>query len=170
MAFLKELRRRSRASFRTSDSSKDSSENSIPSVPSQKSSSTLNSAYAGSTPPSSHPAEASNGNLSSSRSNVAPPPVPPIPTRPSMGGLTSNRNSMIVRFTTELVYVMLMLTGNVDIRICQRYASASTYFSIRSKDHFCAGWLHRSFENHRHCWRGQRASTESYRRELGCAT
>lgn len=91
MAFFKDLRRRSRASFRTTDSSKDSNN----SVPSQKSSSTLSSAYTSSTPPSSHPATTSTPNLSTLKTNGSSP-VPPVPTRPgTMSG--SNRNSMIVR-------------------------------------------------------------------------
>lgn len=102
MTFLKDFRRRSKASFRTSDSSKDSSN----SVPSQKSSSTLNSAYASSTPPSSHTATLSNSNLTAVKHNDTPT-APPVPQRPSMT-LNSSRNSMVVRETETEQYTSLI--------------------------------------------------------------
>lgn len=120
MAFLKDLRRRSRASFRTADSSKDSS-NTSNSVPSQKSTSTLNSAYQSSTPPSSHPATLSSSNLSVSKSNVQqqqqqqPPPL--VPPRP-VTGLNSNRNSMV----SWLNHPTSSCDINLDCRDCHRPA------------------------------------------------
>jgi hypothetical protein len=91
MPFFKELRRRSKASFRTSDSSNESSAT----VPTTKSSSTLNSALGSSTPPSTYHTNGSNNNLGTLKTNgdSGAPPVPPRPTVIPM----SNRNSMIVR-------------------------------------------------------------------------
>jgi hypothetical protein len=87
-SFLKDIRRRSRASFRT-DKSTDSSNGTNGSVPTTKSSSTLNSTFGGTTPPIlTNSTSASNlqslGNL--------PPPLPP--TRPTISTSLSNRHSV----------------------------------------------------------------------------
>ncbi|EXJ59712.1 hypothetical protein A1O7_03858 [Cladophialophora yegresii CBS 114405] len=90
MPFFKELRRRSKASFRTSDSSTESNGT----VPTAKSSSTLNSTPGSTTPPSTYYANGSSHNvLGSVKSNGDTPP--PIPQRPSVMVPSSNRNSMI---------------------------------------------------------------------------
>jgi hypothetical protein len=91
MPFFKELRRRSKASFRTSDSSNESTAT----VPTAKSSSTLNSGLNGSTtPPSTYHPNGSNGNLHNNKVN-GDATVPPVPQRPSITPY-SNRNSTIV--------------------------------------------------------------------------
>lgn len=100
MPFFKELRRRSRASFRTSDSSTGSSST----VPTAKSSSTLNSAQGSATPPSTFHANGSASNVvAAAKSNGDAPP--PIPQRPNVTVPNSNRNSMIVRLLIRLIYV-----------------------------------------------------------------
>jgi hypothetical protein len=90
MPFFKELRKRSKASFRTSDSSNESNGT----VPTAKSSSTLNSTNGTSTPSSSVKLNGSSSNLAAMRANGEASP-PPVPQRPSIGPL-SNRNSVIV--------------------------------------------------------------------------
>lgn len=91
MPFFKELRRRSKASFRTSDSSTESNGT----VPTAKSSSTLNSAQGSTTPPSTHHANGSASNVLASAKPVADVP-PPVPQRPNVMVPNSSRNSMIV--------------------------------------------------------------------------
>lgn len=92
MPFFKDLRRRSRASFRTSDSSTESNST----VPTAKSSSTLNSAQGSATPPSTYHTNGSASNVVAvPKSNGDTPP--PIPQRPNVTVPNSNRNSMIVR-------------------------------------------------------------------------
>ncbi|KAL6252473.1 hypothetical protein RBB50_000192 [Rhinocladiella similis] len=89
MPFFKDLRRRSKASFRTSDSSTDSNGT----VPTAKSSSTLNSAGGSTTPPSTYHGNGSASNvLATSKTNGD---TPPIPQRPNVMVPPSNRNSMI---------------------------------------------------------------------------
>jgi len=92
MTFFKELRRRSKASFRTNDSSAESNGT----VPTTKSSSTLNSSYGASTPPPSVRPDASTSNVTTVKSN-GENKAPPIPARPAAAPLHSNRNSVIVR-------------------------------------------------------------------------
>ncbi|RMZ78772.1 hypothetical protein DV738_g3633, partial [Chaetothyriales sp. CBS 135597] len=89
MQFFKELRRRSKASFQTSDSSTESNRT----VGTTKSSSTLASGPGSSTPPSTYHANGSSTNLGVTKSNgeTVAPPVPQRPTLPPQ----SNRNSMI---------------------------------------------------------------------------
>ncbi|KAK5038807.1 hypothetical protein LTR13_003838 [Exophiala sideris] len=90
MPFFKDLRRRSKASFRTSDSSTDSNGT----VPTAKSSSTLNSARGSTTPPSTYHANGSSSNvLATAKTNGDSPP--PVPQRPNVMVPNSNRNSMI---------------------------------------------------------------------------
>ncbi|EXJ67168.1 uncharacterized protein A1O5_09815 [Cladophialophora psammophila CBS 110553] len=90
MPFFKELRRRSKASFRTSDSSTESNGT----VPTAKSSSTLNSAPGSATPPSTYHANGSSYNvLGTVKSNGDTPP--PVPQRPTVMVPSSNRNSMM---------------------------------------------------------------------------
>ncbi|OAG34928.1 hypothetical protein AYO21_10879 [Fonsecaea monophora] len=90
MPFFKELRRRSKASFRTSDSSTESNGT----VPTAKSSSTLNSTPGSATPPSTYHANGSSHNvLDTVKSNGDTPP--PVPQRPQVMVPSSNRNSMI---------------------------------------------------------------------------
>lgn len=92
MPFFKDLRRRSKASFRTSDSSNESNGT----VPTAKSSSTLSSTNGTSTPSSSVKVNGSSSNLAAMRvlSETTPPPVPQ---RPSTVVPISNRTSVIVR-------------------------------------------------------------------------
>ncbi|EXJ84981.1 hypothetical protein A1O3_05656 [Capronia epimyces CBS 606.96] len=90
MPFFKDLRRRSKASFRTSDSSTESNGT----VPTTKSSSTLNSARGSTTPPSTYHANGSASNvLAAAKPNGDTPP--PVPQRPNVMVPNSNRNSMI---------------------------------------------------------------------------
>ncbi|EHY55392.1 hypothetical protein HRR83_008835 [Exophiala dermatitidis] len=90
MPFFRDLRRRSKASFRTSDSSTDSKST----VPTAKSSSTLNSAPGSTTPPSTYHANGSASNvLAAVKTNGDTPP--PVPQRPNVTLPNSNRNSMI---------------------------------------------------------------------------
>ncbi|KIX07619.1 uncharacterized protein Z518_02272 [Rhinocladiella mackenziei CBS 650.93] len=90
MPFFKDLRRRSKASFRTSGSSTESNGT----VPTAKSSSTLNSALGNTTPPSTYHANGSASNvLATVKSNGDTPP--PVPQRPNIMMPNSNRNSMI---------------------------------------------------------------------------
>jgi hypothetical protein len=90
MPFFKELRRRSKASFRTSDSSNESNGT----VPTAKSSSTLSSTNGTSTPSSSVKLNGSSSNLATMKVyGEANPPL--VPQRPSVRPL-SNRNSVIV--------------------------------------------------------------------------
>ncbi|KAK5294265.1 hypothetical protein LTR99_009663 [Exophiala xenobiotica] len=89
MPFFRDLRRRSKASFRTSDSSTESNGT----VPTAKSSSTLNSAGGSTTPPSTYHANGSTSNvLGSAKTNGD---TPPMPQRPSVMVPPSNRNSML---------------------------------------------------------------------------
>ena len=91
-SFLKDIRRRSRASFRTdrsTDSSNGSGFNSTNgSVPTTKSSSTLNSTYGGTTPPA-----LTNSNSASNLQTLANLPPPP-PARPTISTSSSNRYSV----------------------------------------------------------------------------
>ncbi|KAK7548555.1 jacalin-like lectin domain-containing protein [Phyllosticta paracitricarpa] len=89
-SFLKDLRRRSVRSFRSSDRSSNDQNGSGTSIPTSKSSSTLSSVYQQqTTPPPSLPSE--NSFTSSKLVNGGPTPVPPLPVRP----ITTNghRNS-----------------------------------------------------------------------------
>lgn len=97
MPFFKELRRRSKASFRTSDSSAESNGT----VPTTKSTSTLNSSYGASTPPSFVQPNGSTSNVIATKSN-GDNTAPPLPPRPPVAPLKSNRNSTVVRDHTPL--------------------------------------------------------------------
>ncbi|KAL9110342.1 MAG: hypothetical protein Q9227_005073 [Pyrenula ochraceoflavens] len=89
---FKDLRRRSRASFRTTDSS--SAEGSNGTVPTAKSTSTLNSSYGAITPPKLNTVNGSSPNLTTIKSSeISPPPIPP--SRPPPIPSYSNRNSVI---------------------------------------------------------------------------
>jgi hypothetical protein len=87
-SFLKDLRRRSRASFRT-DKSTDSSNASNGTVPTTKSTSTLNSTYGSQTPPSALQSSSSSSNLFKDQTNQAPP----VPVRPQISTSSSKRYS-----------------------------------------------------------------------------
>ena len=95
MPFFKDLRRRT-ASFRSNKSnSPDGSRGSNgtnSSVPDTRSSSTLNSVYATSTPPSTIQPHASTPNLTNSVSGTGAP----VPPRPAPVTLSSSRLSMVV--------------------------------------------------------------------------
>jgi len=78
-SFLKDLRRRSRASFRT-DKSTESSNASSGTVPTMKSTSTLNSTYGSQTPPSTLQSSGSSSNLF--KEQIGQPP--PVPVRPQI--------------------------------------------------------------------------------------
>ena len=108
MPFFKDLRRRSKSSFRTSDSSTESSGT----VPTAKSSSTLSSARGSTTPPSTYHANGSSSNvLATAKTNGDSPP--PVPQRPSvMLPSSSNRNSMIVSWRACYIPPMTRLTKN----------------------------------------------------------
>lgn len=98
-SFLKEIRRRSKSSFRTdrsTDSSNASNNESNASVPKNKSSSTLSSIYGGTTTP---PASSflskspSAGNLQQQQQQLGtPPPLPNV--RPTVSTSSSNRYSV----------------------------------------------------------------------------
>src|SRR5271168_3294706 len=90
MPFFKELRRRSKASFRTSDSSNESNGT----VPTAKSTSTLSSTNGTSTPSSSVKLNGSSSNLAAMRA-YGETNSPQVPQRPSVVPI-SNRNSTIV--------------------------------------------------------------------------
>ena len=88
---FKDLRRRSRASFRTTDSSSGSNGT----VPTAKSTSTLDSSYGAITPPKLNGINGSTPNLASIKSpETSPPPIPS--SRPPPIPSYSNRNSVIV--------------------------------------------------------------------------
>jgi hypothetical protein len=87
-SFLKDLRRRSRASFRT-DKSTESSNGSSGMVPTTKSTSTLNSTYGSQTPPSALQSSSSSSNLY--KDQITPPP--PVPVRPQISTSSSKRYS-----------------------------------------------------------------------------
>ncbi|KIV96895.1 hypothetical protein PV10_00709 [Exophiala mesophila] len=92
MPFFRDLRRRSKASFRTSDSSTESTGT----VPTTKSSSTLNSALGSTTPPSTYHPNGSNSNiLATTKSPTNGDSVPPVPQRPNVTVPNTNRNSMV---------------------------------------------------------------------------
>lgn len=98
MPFFKDLRRRSRASFRTSHSTESQSNGDMTSG---KSSSTLDTSYSGTTPPSSIKPTLSSPHLTAlhklnGHSNGSVPPVPSPPQRPVPIGSQSNRNSFVV--------------------------------------------------------------------------
>jgi hypothetical protein len=87
-SFLKDLRRRSRASFRT-DKSTESSNGSSATVPTTKSTSTLNSTYGSQTPPSALQSSSSYSNLFKEQTNQALP----VPVRPQISTSSSKRYS-----------------------------------------------------------------------------
>ncbi|EXJ85846.1 hypothetical protein A1O1_06215 [Capronia coronata CBS 617.96] len=90
MPFFKDLRRRSKASFRTSDSSTESNGT----VQTTKSSSTLNSALGSTTPPSTYHTNGSASNVQATPKPNGDTP-PPAPQRPNVMVQSSNRNSMM---------------------------------------------------------------------------
>ncbi|MCJ1471423.1 hypothetical protein MMC13_000062, partial [Lambiella insularis] len=92
MPFFKDLRRRSKASFRTEKSSNDS-DGSNASEPTTKSSTTLGSVYGASTNPSSLQPSLSNLTISKPNGEGALPPPPPA-TRPPPANSPINRYSM----------------------------------------------------------------------------
>jgi hypothetical protein len=122
MPFFKELRRRSQASFRTSDSSNESNGT----VPTARSSSTLNSTNGTSTPSSLVKLNGSSSNLATMRAYGEANP-PPVPQRPSTGPL-SNRNSMIV--CSQPYSVVAVLAPN--LRLSQGLASSGSSSTMRS--------------------------------------
>jgi hypothetical protein len=85
-SFLKDLRRRSRASFRTDKSTESSSASEGSTVPKTKSSSTLNSTGGSQTPPSI--LQSSNSSASLQTQSKQPPPVP---VRPQVTTSSSNK-------------------------------------------------------------------------------
>jgi hypothetical protein len=87
-SFLKDLRRRSRASFHT-DRSTESSNASSGTVPTTKSTSTLNSTYGSQTPPPALQSSNSSSNLFKDQTNQAPP----VPVRPQISTSSSKRYS-----------------------------------------------------------------------------
>lgn len=137
MPFFKELRRRSRASFRTSDSSAESNGT----VPTTKSTSTLNSSYGASTPPSSVQPNGSTSNVTATKSN-GDSTTPPLPPRPSVAPLKSNRNSTVVRDHTSSslgLFLIAAFTGSWLLRLKRNNALACSYFSVCTKTHFNSG-------------------------------
>jgi hypothetical protein len=87
-SFLKDLRRRSRASFRT-DKSTESSNGSSGTVPTTQSTSTLNSTYGSQTPPSALQSSSSSQNLYRDQTNQQPL----VPVRPQISTASSKRYS-----------------------------------------------------------------------------
>jgi hypothetical protein len=135
MPFFKELRRRSRASFRTSDSSNESNDT----VPTAKSSSTLNSTNGTLTPSSSVKLNGSSSNLAAMRvlSEANPPPVPQRPTVVP----TSNRNSVVVWTLPHPVVPsagqpLMSCPGFSILRIQRHNAIPNTNFAVRTQSHF----------------------------------
>jgi hypothetical protein len=90
--FFKDLRRRSKASFRTdrSTESSDASNASSGTVPTTKSTSTLNSTYSSRTPPSALQSSVSSADVFQQKPNQDPP-VPPV--RPQISTSSNKRYS-----------------------------------------------------------------------------
>lgn len=99
-SFLKDLRRRSRASFRTqrsTDGSTDSSSASNGTVPTTKSSSTLNSTYGSQTPPTAVQSSNSSTNMQINGAQVDQ--VTPLPVRPQVLTNTASKRQSVSGMT-----------------------------------------------------------------------
>ena len=136
MPFFKELRRRSKASFRTNDSSAESNGT----VPTTKSSSTLNSSYGASTPPSSVKPDGPPSNSTTTQSDGNTITLA-IPRRPAVAPMNSNRSSTLVKygpfqFSNSLI---TSLPGTCLLRFKRSNALAWTYVSFCTKAHLDCG-------------------------------
>lgn len=132
MSFFKELRRRktgSRANKSLPNGLKSSSESSG-TMPITKSSSTLDSVYGSSTPPSSIQPHQSTPNLVTSKS-ASTMTATPLPQRPMPLSSVSNRSSLMVGLSVRIV------NGADDVPILSNadLSSAGIEYPIRQRDH-----------------------------------
>jgi hypothetical protein len=150
MSIFKELRRRSKASFRTTTST-DSQSNG--NAVSGQSSSTIGTIESSTTPPSSIKPSLSSPNLSTLNEAVngsAVPPVPsPLPQRPVPITSQSNRHSYYVYAPSQLLisevllYYILTVTPNNVVHQWLAgewlYSNTRCSLSICPTHHFCVG-------------------------------
>lgn len=146
MPFFKELRRRktsSRADRSPHNGTKSSNESNS-TMPITKSSSTINSVYGSSTPPSSIQPHHSTPNLVTSKSAIINTATP-LPQRPMPLSSVSNRSSLMVSLFITVVNgadrilysgVAKLFSTGIEYSVCQRdYNAQVSNLSICTKDH-----------------------------------